>query len=291
MEPAPITPAANAVAHGLTAKKHLPASLAAAVTEFRAALFEELKPQGPLAEILVAELARHGAAMQFAEQAEAAALRTAESNSTALDALSAIPRDDLPYVAAMSSELVERTARYRRQHERSFFAALGRLRESLHARPIDPGIALFSTEDQAAEYLADWQQKQKRRCLHCNKRKFICLRSRSAFECAACGKQYSNRWGTVLANSHVPLLAWFTVIECVVLNPKATADELAERLPIARRATIANLIRKVSAALAAPNADQLLAGVNRHAVDRVLTWSKCHSEDQSNKTNDSRSGK
>src|SRR3954447_3857145 len=81
------SPGTNAVAHGLTAKKFLPAALAAAVADYRASLFNELAPQGPLAEILVSELARHAAAMQMSEKAEAAALRTAEANSSALAVL------------------------------------------------------------------------------------------------------------------------------------------------------------------------------------------------------------
>jgi len=288
----PSTPAANAVSHGLTAKKYLPAELSSAVAEYRGALFDELVPQGPLAEILVAELARHGAAMQLAQSAEAAALQVAAQNATALGTLGAVHDDDnRPYVAAMASDIVERTARYRRQHERSFFAALAHLHELHRAPPphLEPSM-LFASEDDCAAYLQHWQRKQKFQCPHCQHQKRITLRSRQAFECENCHHQFSDRCGTLYANSHLPLMVWFAVVQRAVVNPNVTSDELLTATRVARRATIATVRRKVLAALASPDADRLLAGVNRLALASHATWVKRSVGRLADKTNNSQTG-
>src|SRR5688572_6883696 len=164
-------PAANAIAHGLTAQKYLPANLAATVAQYREALFAELRPTSILQEILVAELARHGAAIQLANAMEAAAMSAAQQNATALVTLATVQADDAPYLAAAMSETVERAARYRRHHERSFFAALTQFREVASAGSPSRLPELFQTDDDCVHYLLKWQMKTKWQCAHCESSK------------------------------------------------------------------------------------------------------------------------
>jgi transposase-like protein len=276
MAPKIATSAGNAVTHGLTSKTIFPAALAEAVDHFRAALFAELNPQTSLGEILVSQLAHHAAAMQMASSAEAAALRTGEQNAAAIELLANIHGDDLRYVSALSSHMLERTARYRRGHERSFFSALNRLTPPQSAAPNVEVGCLFASEDQCEEYLTEWQGRQRKwRCPRCQAKKRSWLRSRHAYECAGCHKQYSTRFGTLFAKSRAPLLAWFLVVEKVVAHPQITAAELAKTLPVTRQATVKMLIGKVTAALTSPDAARLLAGVNRIVADHYTTWAKC----------------
>ncbi len=287
LDMAPTTPssAGNAVTHGLTAKTIFPAALTEAVADFRAALFAELNPQTPLQEILVGQLAHHAAAMQMASSAEAAALRTGEQNAAAIELLANIQGDDLRFVSALSSHMVERTARYRRGHERSFFTALNRLTPPVSAAPDVEAACLFATEEQCEAYLRDWQKRQRKwRCPGCQAKKRSWLRTRQAYECTGCHQQYSTRFGTIYAKSRVPLLAWFVVVEQVISRPQITTAELAGVLPITRPATMGMLIRKVTAALVSPEAERLLAGVHRLVVNRSPTWAKWSPPPSANKT-------
>jgi transposase-like protein len=277
--------AGNAVTHGLTSKTIFPAALAEAVDRFRAALFAELKPQTPLDEILVSRLAHHAAAMQMASSAEAAALRTGEQHAAAIELLANIHGDDLRYVSALSSDMVERTVRYRRGHERSFFSALNRLTPPQSIAPSVEVGCLFESEDQCEEYLTAWQRRQRKwRCPRCQAKKRRWLHTRHSFECAVCNKQYSTRFGTLYAKSRAPLLAWFLVVEKVVAHPQITAAELAKTLPVTRQATVKMLIGKVTAALASNDAERLLAGVHRMVADHYTTWAKCSGPPARDKT-------
>ena len=59
---------ANAVTHGLTAKKILPEKLRRQTAQLREQLSEELCPTSALESILVDELARHAAALKFSAE-------------------------------------------------------------------------------------------------------------------------------------------------------------------------------------------------------------------------------
>jgi hypothetical protein len=123
----------NAVQHGLAATTLLAELFGHDLLErSKERLSNEWCPSTPTEEILVAELARHAAALVLVEQCEAAVLRNGArgvlSLSSSLDASDTSGIDAL-LAGAVTTEAIERLTRYRRSHEKAWHAALLRLRD------------------------------------------------------------------------------------------------------------------------------------------------------------------
>jgi hypothetical protein len=119
--PAPLAEAPAAPpAHQLLAS-----NVAALVARLRA----EYRPRSLTEELYVREIARHAAALETVERAEPALLRTAASAVGPLAGnMTDVSRDDLLLSTAITTEPLERVARYRRGHERGLHLAVDKLR-------------------------------------------------------------------------------------------------------------------------------------------------------------------
>jgi transposase-like protein len=259
----------NALRHGLTSSKILPPALRAAVAANRDRLRQELLPRNFLEEILVSELARHAAYLEFAEQAEASALGVAAAFRPDLCVLGQddlpITAEDLALTAAVTSDAAARVTVYRRLHERGLSSAM----RSFHAlrensRPPQPAVAeQFPDEASCQAYLAARFHSPRWRCPRCDHARGYWLDSRRRWECAGCKMQFGERAGTILERSPLPLATWFVAIGVVSANLEITATELARRISVRRLGTVRSLIKKIRAAMASPDADRLLAGLQR----------------------------
>jgi transposase-like protein len=248
--------------------------LAARTDHYQASLAGELKPEGVLQAILVAQLARHAAGLDFAAAAEGATVRHAAQNPEAVKLFDAAKPFDSPYLAAMSSALVANASRHQARHQRGFYAALRELREtSAKTQPASVTqlcSELFEDEESCTAYLAAWHQTQGWHCPACGSEQRYFLPSRGVFECP-CRRQASLREGTVFAHTKMPLLAWFQVIITLLVNKSTSTTELATTVRVVRRGTLRKMRARVRQALASPQAEQYLAGLPGY-VDEHL----CH---------------
>ncbi len=136
----------NAITHGLTATILLEEAVGPDVVERCRLHFEnEWQPTGPTQEFLVKEMARHVSALELAARAETAVLRYGVKSAAYLqiDAdTDCMGNRDIELASATTSAAVERICRYRRGHEKAFYAAFGRLRElkSLEQDPDYPEV-------------------------------------------------------------------------------------------------------------------------------------------------------
>lgn len=266
----------NPFRHGLTAMRRLPEVLGQDLLDGLIAAFErEWQPASPLEAVLVRELARHAAALQRAEEAELALLR---QGAAAIGPLLVLESNDPPpgdaeeraLAAAFPTEAVDRLTRYRRAHERGFYAAYARLAElerSRHAgivqRRAEAAADMFPNEDACENYLRKRLDSGDYPCLACGARRGYWLAARRRWECARCGRQWSVRSGTVMAGSRLPLKTWFEAIRQVLFNPDIDAEELAAALRIRRLATVRSVSQRIRQALASLGASQLLAGLDQ----------------------------
>ena len=65
-----------------------------------------------------------------------------------------------------------------------------------------------------------------------------------------------------MARSAVPLTKWFAAIRIVLLSPTIATEELAAALKIDRRQTVRNMIKRIRAAVSAPDPSAALAGLD-----------------------------
>ncbi len=82
-------------------------------------------------ELLVQEIARHAAVLEVTEVAEPAVWRTAAqliSQGTQPISGQSAPVDDMQLAAAITTEPLDREARYRRGHEKALHQAIDKLR-------------------------------------------------------------------------------------------------------------------------------------------------------------------
>jgi transposase-like protein len=267
----------NALKHGMAATTLLPRVLQPGRLDwYRSQLSQEYQPQTITEEVLVAELARHAAALDVTQEAEGAVLRHSALELAKL-ILTDVSADgvetDALLAASVSTEALLRFSRYRRAHEKGFLAALARLSELRDRRPPmkasaqPPSAATFADELACENYLAQRFQQPGYRCPHCGHPQGSWLAKRRRWQCDACRRQVGVRTGTVTAESHVALVKWFAVIEWLVAAPATSSGALAQAAGIRRIATVRKLATKVRAALAAPHASQLLAGLDRYFRD------------------------
>lgn len=263
---------ANALKHGLTSKKLLPKALRGArVEDFRERLRRELKPNNTVETVLVDEMARHAAMLEFSEQTEGAVLRHGATELASLLAVNASDSDDnedAVLSAAVATETLDRFCRYRRSHERGFFTAYQRFREcrelqnaSIDEASPEASVAQFDSESQCAEWLQRRLDRPTWRCSRCGSHGGCWLASRERWQCAACKHQHGLRSGTVMARSRLPLVSWFVAIRTVLATPEVRPVELAERIGLRRQKTVRSMITKIQDALASNQASELLAGL------------------------------
>ena len=161
-------------------------------------------------------------------------------------------------MAAVASEPVAKIGKYARQHNRGVTDAI-QLLEQLQARRLGAaksivtvsGVlasgaagngAIGATRASCAEsiWLPDhteadcialflrWRPGQRIPCPECGTRAPVKLISgRNVLRCQECRHQYGLRYGTLLANSKLPFLAWVRAIRLLAQSPHAAASDIA----------------------------------------------------------------
>jgi len=257
---------ANAIQHGLTATTLLPEVLGPEILSRQLARFrEQFRPATPSAELLVKELARHAAALELAEQAEAAVLRCGARGVSLMipPAGDAEESRDNVLNAAVSSDALERLSRYRRGHEKGVHQALSRLEETKRAALLADGHQIPLTDQECRELLGRRFRDPWFRCPRCSQPKGYWLERRSRWECAACRFQVGLRTGTVLEGSPLPLAVWITAIRLLVRVPDASVSELAAATGCRRPQTLHRLASKIRAASTSSHSSMLLGDLDR----------------------------
>jgi hypothetical protein len=261
----------NALKHGLCADLLLPEVLQPGrIALYLAQLAQEHRPATPTEEILVAELARHAAALELGQEAEGAVLRQGASQLSAILSPEARqdPCPDAVLAAAVATDALERFARYRRGHEKAFFTALQRLREQQAVRSEprpSPGRSMaepFVTEAACAAFLESRFRRAHYRCPECGHDRGYWIAARCCWQCAHCAQQTGLRAGTVMASSPLPLVTWFAAIRLLLAQPGLSARELGRTLELRRPATARMLAKKIRTAMASPRGPELLAGLD-----------------------------
>lgn len=241
----------NALTHGLTARQLGPLQTGPAIEELRRALQDEFQPLGPTETLLVEELARHGAAMRLAEQAEGAVLRQGARQLCVLTTVEQDGLGDAILAAAVSTDSLQKLTRYRRAHERAFAVALAKLREHQLRRPRRTSRALDALHsEEACEQLLrrrfarpDWS------CPRCRHHRGNWLAVRSLWQCAHCRAQIGLRDGTIMAGSRLPLVTWISALRIVLQRETISAADLAEQLGLRRVKTVRRLLGAIRQAL------------------------------------------
>jgi transposase-like protein len=263
----------NACQHGLSADTLLAEVLGTERLERqKEQLRAQWQPASATEELLVVDMARHAAALELVEQAEAAVLRCGARSP--LVALNPAAQDgpeaatERLLAAAVTTDALDRVTRYRRAHEKGFHNALLRLREvQTSARPA-PAVATprfipqFNTEQECEAYLLARARRQPWTCPQCGPARRYWLAARQRWECAGCGQQFSFRAGTVLAGSPLPLTIWFAAIGALVADPHLATKVLAAAIGVGRLATVRQLAQRIRAALSSPQRTEELAGLD-----------------------------
>jgi hypothetical protein len=265
---------ANALRHGLTAAKFVPAALQLPrLGEIKLRLRDEFRPTTLAQELLIHEAARHFAFLEVIEQAEPAVLRqAAHSLSTIVACDGSAVHDDLQLAAAVTAEPLERVARYRRAHEKGLFRALEWLeRSNAH----EPSVARagnqvlfesFATEEACEGYLKRYIESTGWCCPRCRGTNSHWLAARKRWECVACQAQTGLRAGAVFARSRLPLKAWFRAIRAYVANTSLTASALADLAEITRLATARAVLRRLQQAVADGETGKKFAGLEAYPL-------------------------
>ena len=268
----------NALKHGLTSRTLLPQVLRKErVNEHRVDFERQFQPANPTESILVAEMARHAMMMELGEQAEGAVLRHgARELSKVILGSAGEPsddgdeREDAILSAAVSTDALDKFNRYRRGHEKAFFAALNKLREIQSERRAreTTGVAellnranSFATEQACEEHLTERFRRGDWRCPHCESTQGSWLQRQNRWECGACRRQVGLRFGTVMQGSRLPLRIWFLAVSEMRKDANVSTSQLMETLGIQRRGTVRSLMKKISEAMATSEASELLAGI------------------------------
>lgn len=262
----------NSLTHGLTATKLLPAVLGAETLDRYVQQFcVEWQPTSPTQKIVVAEMARHAAALEFLERAEPAVLRCGASAGSQLQACngedSFADTCDRVLASAVTTDAADRLTRYRRAHEKGFYQALKHLQE-LSRRGI--GVAQLSrieppfpfNEDECRGFLLRRFHVSEFQCPRCGHARGYPLAQRSRFQCAGCNAQIGIRNGTVMEGSPLPLVVWFRAIWHVLQEPDTSLTTLAEVTKISRTGTLRRMVGKIRAAIDSGQTSLLLAGLD-----------------------------
>ena len=266
--------AANAATHGLTATKYLPEILGPELLErHRQRFYSEWQPSTPTEACLVEELARHAAALERATPIEEAVLRTSARGLSRI-AESDLDEDagaDRVLAAACGTETVDRVTRYRRAHEKGFLSALSRLRELRAGRDTlllpAAGSPLRFDATVCLHYLQRFHEKL--RCPSCGGDDGKWLAGREQWQCRHCRRQVSARSGTVMERSRLSLRAWFSAIAAILQDREISTEVLCDITGIRRAKTVRGLTQRICRAIDSPEAERLLAGLDRPTLTRL----------------------
>ena len=272
----------NALKHGLTSKKLLPEVLRKQqVNEYRVNFKRQFQPANPTESILVNEMSRHAAMLDLGGEAEGAVLRhgARELSKVILGAAGATTddgseREDAILSAAVSTDALDKFNRYRRGHEKAFFAALNKLlelqserrkQEKTDAAALKMGTDMFAREEDCESYLAERFRRDDWRCPHCGSERGSWLQVQKRWECGACRRQVGLRFATVMQHSQLPLRTWFRAIIQISKDADASTIQLKEALGIQRLGTVRSLKKRITEAMAKTEASDLLAGLEARA--------------------------
>jgi hypothetical protein len=266
---------ANSIKHGMTATALLPEILQPGRVDFFRRQFEqEIQPRTMLESVVVDELSRHAARLEFSEQAEGAVLRKgAETISQMLPTCDGGAEvNDASLCGAVGSKTLDQLTRYRAGHEKGFFRALHAIRElgaSQNRRPCDdakaPGVGLhFGDEIACEEFLRKRFDLEFWRCPRCGLAAGHWLPSRRCWECSKCRLQSGLRLATVMHGSPIALVKWFSAIELLLTDPGISVAEVGRRTRITRKATVRRVVKKIRCAIASRDAPRLLAGLDAY---------------------------
>lgn len=235
---------------------------------------QEYAPVGPTESLLVAELARHAAAIDRWDAGSGAVERQAARQLPQLAGCMDQEVDptmaDLLLTTAMSSEGADRCERHSLLRSRAFLRTLDKLQAFQEARrrrtqrcTVLPPLG-FADETACEEYLANRLRQSQAVCQQCGAAHGCVLQARKCWECAACGKQMGLRAGTVMARSPVPLRTWFDAVRWVLWRPTISATELSRQVGLERIATARSMLARIRTAMAAEDAGLQLAGLDQH---------------------------
>ena len=129
----------------------------------------------------------------------------------------------------------------------------------------------FGDESACERYLADRLRRGVVRCPKCGDRNGCVISTRKCWECRGCKFQLGLRANTVMARSPVSLRLWFDAIRILLWRPTIGAAELAEKIGLERMATVRSMMVKIRTAMAADNASERLAGLDRHFASNSAT--------------------
>ncbi len=237
-------------------------------------LREEFAPVGAAENILVAEMARRAASMDWWSAATGAVRRTAANRLADLlvPEIESTQSADTILAASASCDAVDRAERNSFAQSRAFYRALQLLLHLQQCRRAPGKTAVaerasrFSTEADCLNYLVNWDLANYL-CRACGARRAQFIASRNCLQCAACGAQSGLRVATVMADSPVPLVTWFKAVGIVAHNPDIAIAELQRELALSRRATVRGMAAKIRAALTADDRTELLAGLDRYFLE------------------------
>jgi transposase-like protein len=239
--------------------------------QYQQELQRDYPPSSVLERILLAEVARHSAALEVGQKAEGAVLRQGALSvgqlilTTMQDPAA---QEDFSLAAAVSTDSLDRFARYRRGHERALFTAIKKLQElrdtkqSGAAEDSRASAPAFLDEKACHEYLKQ-RLVGNSRCPHCGGEKGSWLVKRQRWQCAGCHRQVGPTAGTVMAGSRLPLTQWFAAIRVLLCHPGTTVSELAQEIGVRRMSTVRSVVKSIRAAIGSDKAQELLAGLDR----------------------------
>lgn len=120
----------------------------------------------------------------------------------------------------------------------------------------------FGTEQACRQYLADSRWPDGYACPRCAHQKAYLIKSRTVYECAACGWQVSLTAGTVMHRTHIPLPEWFWAARLLTtLTPGISALQLQRQLGLGSYRTAWTICHKLRAGMVRPSRDLLFGTV------------------------------
>lgn len=262
----------NAVKHGLSAKVLVPEILGEKILKQRYQLLrDEWKPSTPTQDFLVREMARHETALDRIEEIEAAVLRRGARGVPRARFEDADDAEllDASLAGAGTSDAIDRIARYRRAHERSYLRSLKTLCEakamaaSVKQQPDEKKQQRFASESECEAYLVARLAGGAFLCPNCRGKTGKWIASRKVWQCRGCRRQVGIRATTVMERSRVQLLAWFCAIETLLENPSASTTELSAVTGIRREGTVRRMAGKIRQAATSSERSVLLAGLDQ----------------------------
>ena len=142
-------------------------------------------------------------------------------------------------------------------------------------------IEQFGSEDQCREYLEKLRWSTGPVCTECGSLSITDLPKRNLYQCSDCRHQFSVTSGTIMHDTHLPLVKWFMAIYLIVEGKKdISVRQLGRTINVAYK-TAWHLSHRIRAALKTP--DALLSGIIE--VDEAFIGGKTRGKGQGYKGN------